>query len=457
MRLRGLRGVSFNVPSRPSTPFSPGLVFPSFVHSREEMVVNGILPIDQLRDHVSPIRLVCQRIPRETLEATYGFRLEAAGAARGTPLRRQPTPTELLDTYCRMRGFAAAVHSGWDHPRGARILLKDFCEGKLVYCHPPPGGPWASHLSGAVAAASSKGLAIDNVLKASVVQKRSVRLPPTSPLRLQAAKTTLPHVDQAAPADNDDEEEEEEEEEGEEEEEEGEKEEEEEAGNGDASSDGENSDDSSDIDEADLLAFSRVVVIPRGEDGGDDGADDEDEEGDDDDEDEEADQFNASSHSAGGSRADPPPPPPDQSRRGPRVKGLGRHGGIRKGARDPDPYGTSLAADAANRKDFVAEVLKVSNGTNVVGGESATAAAVAGAEGATVPLSAPEWVATRAGRAIDSPTTKKVRDIGGATIRDPVRDGLRGQTSRLSGGGSVAFPAKLLRQALDLQGKRESS
>lgn len=431
-----------DVPPRPSTSHSPGLVFPSFVHSREEMVVNGILPIDQLRDHVSPIRLVCQRIPRETLEATYGFRLEAAGAARGTPLRRQPTPTELLDTYCRMRGFAAAVHSGWDHPRGARILLKDFCEGKLVYCHPPPGGPWASHLSGAVAVAASKGaLAIDNVLKASVVQKRSVRLPPTSPLRLQAATTTAPHADQAASFEDD----------GDMEGEEGE------AVDGDASSDGEDSADLSEIDEADLLAFSRVVVIPRGEDGGDDEDEDEDADGDDDEEDEEADQFNASSRSAGGSRADLPPPPPDQSRRGPRVKGLGRHGGIRKGARDPDPYGTSLAADAANRKDFVAEVLKVSNGTNVVGGESATAAAVAGAEGATVPLSAPEWVASRAGRASDSPTTKKVRDIGGATVRDPVRDGLRGQTSRLSGGGAVAFPAKLLKTALELQGKREAN
>lgn len=29
----------------------PGLVFPSFMSLRADMVLNGVLPIDQLRDH----------------------------------------------------------------------------------------------------------------------------------------------------------------------------------------------------------------------------------------------------------------------------------------------------------------------------------------------------------------------------------------------------------------------
>lgn len=37
----------------------PGLVFPSFVSSRAEMVLNGILPIDQLRDHRRTWQTVC--------------------------------------------------------------------------------------------------------------------------------------------------------------------------------------------------------------------------------------------------------------------------------------------------------------------------------------------------------------------------------------------------------------
>jgi ribosome biogenesis GTPase A len=36
----------------------PGLVFPSFVSTKAEMVVSGILPIDQLRDHVPPVALI---------------------------------------------------------------------------------------------------------------------------------------------------------------------------------------------------------------------------------------------------------------------------------------------------------------------------------------------------------------------------------------------------------------
>lgn len=36
----------------------PGLVMPSFAMNAAEMIVSGILPIDQLRDFISPINLV---------------------------------------------------------------------------------------------------------------------------------------------------------------------------------------------------------------------------------------------------------------------------------------------------------------------------------------------------------------------------------------------------------------
>ena len=36
----------------------PGLVFPSFVFTKAEMILNGILPIDQMRDHVPPVSLI---------------------------------------------------------------------------------------------------------------------------------------------------------------------------------------------------------------------------------------------------------------------------------------------------------------------------------------------------------------------------------------------------------------
>ena len=48
----------------------PGLVMPNFVVSKAHMVLNGILPIDQLRDHVPSVNLMLQNIPTHVLEAT---------------------------------------------------------------------------------------------------------------------------------------------------------------------------------------------------------------------------------------------------------------------------------------------------------------------------------------------------------------------------------------------------
>jgi large subunit GTPase 1 len=46
----------------------PGLVFPSFVSTKAEMIVNGLLPIDQMRDHLPPVTLVVFLFP-----LSFGF------------------------------------------------------------------------------------------------------------------------------------------------------------------------------------------------------------------------------------------------------------------------------------------------------------------------------------------------------------------------------------------------
>ena len=40
----------------------PGLVMPTFVSTKADMVVSGILPIDQMRDFVPPISLISFRV-----------------------------------------------------------------------------------------------------------------------------------------------------------------------------------------------------------------------------------------------------------------------------------------------------------------------------------------------------------------------------------------------------------
>lgn len=345
----------------------PGLVMPSFVSTREEMVVAGVLPIDQLRDHTAPIRLVCSRIPSQILQKLYGIPL---------PQGRQPTPWELLDAFGKLRGYTAAVHSGIDHPRAARVILKDYCDGRLVYCHPPPTG-WLESpaeekkTTGPEKAGAKPRVSMDsNVLLSSVTNK--YKAPVTSALlqrglhpiketvdeseelskeaarskvSMNNEQTLIPEQVESEDEDID-------------------------------SEDGSDSDSDSSIEltEEDLLAFTRVIpragtkpvadsgksqkpvnptisykhigpidtallheMVGPGEDSDEDGTE-------------------------SGSVLSSDPSGGQKDRRAPRVKGIGKKGRLRKGEREADPYNTSVAADAVIRRGIVAEIKAVHQG-----------------------------------------------------------------------------------------------
>lgn len=113
----------------------PGLVFPSFTTSRSEMVAAGVLPVDRMTDHRGPIQVVANKVPRAVLESTYGFTL-AAPKPYENP-NRPPTAAELLRAYAMSRGQVAS--SGLpDETRASRTILKDYLNGKLLFCYAPP-------------------------------------------------------------------------------------------------------------------------------------------------------------------------------------------------------------------------------------------------------------------------------------------------------------------------------
>ncbi|KAL2152537.1 hypothetical protein VTH82DRAFT_5721 [Thermothelomyces myriococcoides] len=115
----------------------PGLVFPNFASTKAELVVNGVLPIDQLREYSGPATLVAQRIPQAFLEATYGIQIRTRPLEEGgTGI---PTGDELLSAYARHRGFMTQGLGQPDRSRAARYILKDYVSGKLPYVTPPPG------------------------------------------------------------------------------------------------------------------------------------------------------------------------------------------------------------------------------------------------------------------------------------------------------------------------------
>ncbi len=114
----------------------PGLVFPNFAHTNAELVCNGVLPIDQLREATGPTQLVAQRVPKYFLEAIYGIAIPVKSIEDGgTGI---PTAQELLTAYARARGFMTQGFGSADESRAARYILKDYVNGKLLFVNPPP-------------------------------------------------------------------------------------------------------------------------------------------------------------------------------------------------------------------------------------------------------------------------------------------------------------------------------
>lgn len=80
----------------------PGLVMPSFVLTKADMILNGILPIDQMRDHVPAVNNLCSQIPRHVLEDKYGIMI--AKPQEGEDQNRPPYSEELLLAYgCKFK------------------------------------------------------------------------------------------------------------------------------------------------------------------------------------------------------------------------------------------------------------------------------------------------------------------------------------------------------------------
>lgn len=116
----------------------PGLVFPNFASTKAELVCNGVLPIDQMREYTGPAGLVAKRIPKAHLEQIYGIKIQTRPEIDGgTGI---PNADELLGAYAIARGFIRSSKGGRpDESKAARVILKDYVKGKLLYCTPPPG------------------------------------------------------------------------------------------------------------------------------------------------------------------------------------------------------------------------------------------------------------------------------------------------------------------------------
>ena len=140
----------------------PGLVFPSFVSNTADLIAAGVYPIAQMRDWKPVISLLCQRIPREILNAQYSISIplptpdamylyneqqqqqQQQGTTSSTITKKRnnkyppPTAEEFLTTFCLARSMLSSNSGVPDYARASRDIIMEYATGKLLYCHPPP-------------------------------------------------------------------------------------------------------------------------------------------------------------------------------------------------------------------------------------------------------------------------------------------------------------------------------
>lgn len=127
----------------------PGLVFPSVVATKAHLVINNTVPLDDLRECFTPVKLIVEKI---------GFQkcLEAYKCASYLKVAQKNSGDHVLDDC---HGFLAALAMSRAHTLNlhvpdenwaARKVLRDYVAGTLLYCEMPPDaqGDAKAHTSG---------------------------------------------------------------------------------------------------------------------------------------------------------------------------------------------------------------------------------------------------------------------------------------------------------------------
>ena len=90
----------------------PGLVFPSFMATVGDMLLSGVLPINNMRNYIEPAAALACRVPQHVLEAVYGLQVKRELDIFDAP-DRPPNAFEMLGAYCAVRGYVTNGTGRW--------------------------------------------------------------------------------------------------------------------------------------------------------------------------------------------------------------------------------------------------------------------------------------------------------------------------------------------------------
>ncbi|XP_023238719.1 large subunit GTPase 1 homolog [Centruroides sculpturatus] len=109
----------------------PGLVFPNFVSSRAEMILNGILSVDNATDPLSAVSLITDVVPEHVLRATYNLFLPTSG--EGSDSHPSLTAREFLEAYGRKYRLSF-IHPNKNWVVGIGLFNSDIIPGSIRVC-----------------------------------------------------------------------------------------------------------------------------------------------------------------------------------------------------------------------------------------------------------------------------------------------------------------------------------
>ncbi|CDR94517.1 GTPase subfamily protein, putative [Babesia bigemina] len=116
----------------------PGLIFPNIVSTKHHLLINGIVATAHFRGSlIFAVQLICNRIPKQLCERYDVDRAECVILGRDSkPILFSQ---KFLEFICHSRKFYSGGKGGQpDLGRAAKLVVKDYVSGSLLYCAWPP-------------------------------------------------------------------------------------------------------------------------------------------------------------------------------------------------------------------------------------------------------------------------------------------------------------------------------
>ncbi|GBE60310.1 GTPase subfamily protein [Babesia ovata] len=116
----------------------PGLIFPNIVSTKHHLLINGIVATAHFRGSlIFAVQLICNRIPKQLCERYDVDRAECVILGRDNkPILFSQ---KFLEFICHSRKFYSGGKGGQpDLGRAAKLVVKDYVNGSLLYCAWPP-------------------------------------------------------------------------------------------------------------------------------------------------------------------------------------------------------------------------------------------------------------------------------------------------------------------------------